>query len=150
MVAAMGTYNQIAGRGLERLAALSDGLFAFAMTVIVLEIRVPSPAGIHTEAALWQALVALGPRAITWVLSFLTLGIFWVGQQTQLNQFTHTDRDLSWLHLAFLAAVAVTPFSTEFLAEFIGFRLALVAYWRTSWRWAPCSMRAGAMRPRPG
>jgi uncharacterized membrane protein len=129
MVAAMGTYNQIAGRGLERLAALSDGLFAFAMTVIVLEIRVPSPAGIHTEAQLWQALVALGPRAITWVLSFLTLGIFWVGQQTQLNQFTHTDRDLSWLHLAFLAAVAVTPFSTEFLAEFIGFRLALVAYW---------------------
>jgi uncharacterized membrane protein len=129
MVTPMGTYNQIAGRGLERIAALSDGLFAFAMTVIILEIRVPAPGGIHTEADLWRALAGLGPRAITWLLSFLTLGIFWVGQQTQLNQFTHTDRDLSWLHLAFLAAVAVTPFSTELLAEFIGFRIALIAYW---------------------
>jgi len=129
MVGPMGTYNQIAGRGLERIAALSDGLFAFAMTVIVLEIHVPDVGGVHTEAQLWHALVGLGPRAVTWLLSFLTLGIFWVGQQTQLNHLTHTDRDLSWLHLAFLAAVAVTPFSTEVLADFIGFRIALVAYW---------------------
>jgi uncharacterized membrane protein len=142
----MGSYNQIAGRGLERIAALSDGVFAFAMTVMVLEIHVPAAAGIHSELDLWRALIALGPRALTYVMSFLTLGIFWVGQQTQLNHFTHTDRDLSWLHLAFLAAVTMTPFSTDLLAEFIGFRVALLAYWLNlvllgvllliSWRYA--------------
>ena len=125
----MGEYNQIAGRGLERIAALSDGLFAVAMTLIVLEIHVPSAEGIHTEAQVLAALLALYPRAITYLMSFLTLGIFWVGQQTQLNNLAHGDRNLAWLHLAFLAIVAVMPFSTEFLANFIGFRTALVVYW---------------------
>jgi uncharacterized membrane protein len=65
---------------------------------------------------------------VTYLMSFLTLGIFWNGQQTQLNLAT-ADRDLTWLQLAFLASVALMPFSTSLLAEFITFRLALVAYW---------------------
>jgi uncharacterized membrane protein len=122
-------YNQIAGTNLERIAALSDGLFAIAMTLIVLEIRVPAPGPVHTEQDLWRALVGLFPRMVTYLLSFLTLGIFWVGQQTQLNHFVRADRHLSWLNLAFLAAVALMPFSTELLAEFITFRTALLLYW---------------------
>jgi uncharacterized membrane protein len=125
----MGEYNKIAGQGLERIAALSDGLFAVAMTLIVLEIHVPPADGIHTEAQVLAALVNLYPRAITYLMSFLTLGIFWVGQQTQLNHLARGDRNLAWLHLGFLAIVAVMPFSTEFLASFIGFRTALVVYW---------------------
>jgi uncharacterized membrane protein len=123
------TYNQIAGRGIERLAALSDGLFAIAMTLIVLEIRVPQPEAVHTESDLCHALLGLAPRLVTYLMSFLTLGIFWVGQQTLLNQFKHTDRDLSWINLAFLAFVAIMPFSTDLLAEFITFRTALLIYW---------------------
>jgi uncharacterized membrane protein len=125
----MGSYNQLAGRGLNRLEALSDGLFAVGMTLIVLEIHTPLREAIHSEQALWTALAALAPRFITYGMSFLTLGIFWVGQQTQLNQLEHGDRHLSWLHLAFLAVVAVLPFSTELLADFITFRTALLAYW---------------------
>jgi uncharacterized membrane protein len=123
------TYNQVVGRSLERIAALSDGVFAIAMTLIVLEIHVPDPGPIRTEEDLWTALLTLGPRLITYLLSFLTLGIFWNGQQTQLAIFSRTDRHLTWLQLAFLAAVALMPFSTSLLAEFITFRLALVAYW---------------------
>lgn len=122
-------YNRIAGRGLERLCALSDGLFAIAMTIIVLEIHVPSHTTVTSEAALWSALGALGPRLSTYFLSFLTLGIFWVGQQTQLGQLSRTDRHLTWLHLAFLALVAIMPFSTALLAEFTTFRIALLLYW---------------------
>ena len=125
----MGEYNRFAAQGLDRIAALSDGLFAVAMTLIVLEIHVPPADGIHTEAQVLAALLALYPRAITYLMSFLTLGIFWVGQQTQLNHLAKGDRNLAWLHLAFLAIVAVMPFSTEFLASFIGFRTALVVYW---------------------
>ena len=123
------TYNQMAGRRLDRIAALSDGVFAIAMTLIVLEIRVPDPGPIVTEQDLWTALMTLGPRLLTYFLSFLTLGIFWSGQQTQLNLFATADRDLTWLQLAFLATVALMPFSTSLLAEFITFRLALLLYW---------------------
>lgn len=123
------TYNQIAARGIERIAALSDGVFAIAMTLIVLEIGVPVAEGISSEADLASALAALAPRVVAFFLSFMTLGIFWSGQQTQLNHFHQIDRHLSWIYLAFLAFVSIMPFSTGLLAEFPGFRLAIVVYW---------------------
>src|SRR5438105_7421610 len=123
------SYNQVAGRRLDRIGALSDGVFAIAMTLIVFEIHVPDPGPIRSEQDLWKAMLTLGPRLVTYLLSFLTLGIFWNAQQVQINHFTTADRDLTWLHLAFLATVALMPFSTSLLAEVITFRLALVAYW---------------------
>jgi len=62
-------------------------------------------------------------------MSFITLGIFWVGQQTQLNNLTRSDRHLTWMNLAFLFPVTILPFSTRLLAEFITYRTALLAYW---------------------
>jgi len=59
----------------------------------------------------------------------MTLGIFWVGQQTQLNHFARADRNLAWIHIAFLCAVCLVPFSTSLLAEFIHYRIALLVYW---------------------
>src|SRR5205809_5258876 len=123
------SYNQVAARRLDRIGALSDGVFAIAMTLIVFEIHVPDPGPIRSEQDLWNAMLTLGPRLVTYLLSFLTLGIFWNAQQVQINYFITADRDLTWIHLAFLAAVALMPFSTSLLAEFITFRLALVAYW---------------------
>jgi TMEM175 potassium channel family protein len=123
------TYNAIASRRLDRIGALSDGVFAIAMTLIVLEIHVPDPGPIRSEQDLWNGLLTLGPRLVTYLLSFLTLGIFWNGQQTQLNLFATADRDLTWIQVAFLATVALMPFSTSLLAEFITFRLALLIYW---------------------
>jgi len=122
-------YNRVAGQSLERLAALSDGIFAVAMTLLVLDLHVPVSHGISTEGGLWEALVKLAPNLITYLMSFLTLGIFWVGQQTQLNNFERSDRNLAWIHFAFLLAVSLTPFSTGLLAAFITYRIALVVYW---------------------
>lgn len=61
-------------------------------------------------------------------MSFMTLGICWVGQQTRLNHVARSNRDLAGIHLGFLLAVALMPFSTGLLAEFITYRLALVAW----------------------
>jgi uncharacterized membrane protein len=122
-------YHRIAGSSLERLAALSDGIFAVVLTLLVLDLHVPVREGLHSEAALWHELARLAPQTLTYVLSFLTLGIFWVGQQTQLNQLARSNRDLTWIHLGFLLGVSLMPFSTGLLAEFITFRLALVVYW---------------------
>jgi uncharacterized membrane protein len=99
------------------------------MTLIVLEIRVPAHVVVHGEQDLLNALADLGPRMLTYLMSFMTLGIFWVGQQTQLTMFKTADRDLTWINLAFLAAVAVMPFSTSLLAEYITLRTALLIYW---------------------
>jgi uncharacterized membrane protein len=123
------SYNQIAGQSVERLAALSDGIFAVAMTLLVLDLKVPATEAVHSEHDLGRALLALSPRLLVYLMSFLTLGIFWVGQQTQLNHLARSDRSLSWIHLAFLFAVSLTPFSTSFLAEYLGYRLALLTYW---------------------
>ena len=125
----MTSYNRIAGQSVERLAALSDGIFAFAMTVLVLDLRVPALDAVHNERDLWHALAALSPRLLMYMMSFLALGIFWVGQQTQLNHLSASNIRLSWIHIGFLFFVTVIPFSTALLAEFIAYRIALLAYW---------------------
>jgi uncharacterized membrane protein len=69
------------------------------------------------------------PQIATWLMRFLTLGIFWSGQQVQLNEFERGGRHLGWIHLAFLSAISVMPFSTRLLADHIGFKTALLCYW---------------------
>jgi uncharacterized membrane protein len=123
-------YNRIAGGSLERLAALSDGIFAVAMTILVLDIHAPAKEAIHGENDLWLALGTLAPRLLVYLMSFLTLGIFWVGQQTQFNQIAQSDRHLTWIHIAFLALVSVMPFSTSLLANILFLGLILYVSWR--------------------
>ena len=154
----MKTYNGIVSTNIERLSALGDGIFAVAMTLLVLDLRVPVLEVLHVSQPLWVSgaaqseqvlldlLVKLAPRLLTYFMSFLTLGIFWVAEQSQLNHFERTNRDLTWIHLIFLFAVSIMPFSTGLLAEYITFRLALVIYWLNllvlgvvlyfSWRYA--------------
>jgi uncharacterized membrane protein len=126
---AMNHYNRIAGQSVERIAALSDGVFAVAMTLLVLDLHAPAVDAVHGERDLLAALWLLAPRLMIYLLSFLTLGIFWLGQQTQLNFVERSDRHFSWIQLAFLFAVTLTPFSTALMAAFTGYRTALALYW---------------------
>jgi len=123
------TYDRLAGQSTERLAALSDGIFGVGMTLLVLDLKEPAEAVIHSEHQLLVGLAAILPQAVMYGMSFLTLGIFWVGQQTQLNQLERTDRHFTWIHLGFLLAVTLMPFSTKLLGEFSTYRTALVIYW---------------------
>ena len=134
-------YHGLAGQSLERLAMLSDGVFAIAMTVLVLNLRVPvndavhaqhpvwAGGTLHSEHVVWNVLGDLAPQLLTYLMSFLTLGMFWVGQQTLFGRLAGTNRTLTWIQLAFLASVSLVPFSTELLSEYITYRLALVVYW---------------------
>ncbi len=134
-------YNSVAGQSLHRLSALSDGVFAVAMTLLVLDLKVPAVGAhgaehplwtngsLHDERVFWHALSHVGPQFLTYLMSFLTLGIFWLAQQAQLNNFERGNRQLSWTHISFLAAVALMPFSTSVLAEYGTYRLAVVVYW---------------------
>lgn len=122
-------YDRFAGQSVERLAALSDGIFGVAMTLLLLELHVPGPDSIHSETDLRQALLMLCPPLLVYLMSFITLGIFWVGQQTHLNHLKRSDRHLTWMHLAFLFAVTLLPFSTRLLINFMAYRAALLVYW---------------------
>ena len=121
-------FNEFAGTNLDRLAGISDGIFAVGMTLLVLGLAVPAVTA-RTEGDLWQALLRLGPSVLVYTMSFTTLGIFWVGQGTQLNLLVRSNRNYSWLQLLFLFSVTLVPFSTGLLARFPTFRVALVEYW---------------------
>ncbi|GAA1241454.1 TMEM175 family protein [Kitasatospora nipponensis] len=135
------TYHRIVGGSVHRLAAISDGIFAVAMTLLVLDLHVPvlemlhaqhplwAPDAIGGEGQLWHALARLVPRLAVFLLGFLTLGMFWLGQQAQLDHLSRGDRHLTWIHLAFLCVVSLMPFSTALLAQYETYRVALLVYW---------------------
>jgi uncharacterized membrane protein len=111
---------QSAGRGPERLEAFSDGVFAIAITLLVLEIRVPGPEELASPPKLVAALSALWPSYVGYVVSFLTVGIMWANHH---NLFRHVARVDHWLLLAnilLLLGVGFVPFPTALLAATLG------------------------------
>jgi len=134
-------YHRFAGGSLDRLAAISDGVFAVAMTLLVLDLKAPSTprraqhpiwshgGGSSEQVLLHDLLHNVAPRLLPYAMSFLTLGIFWVGQQTQLEHFTRSTRVLTWIHLIFLLGITLMPFSTALLAEDTNYRLSMAVYW---------------------
>jgi uncharacterized membrane protein len=125
----MKTYNQIAGNRIHRIEAISDGVFAVALTLLVLDIKTPVEEAIHTEGELLAVLCKLMPKFLTYFLSFMTLGIFWTGQNAQFAQLDKYDRNLNWMSLFFLMVVSLVPFTTAFLSEHIHFKLSIGLYW---------------------
>jgi uncharacterized membrane protein len=121
----------LSGTSPDRLAGISDGIFSVGMTLLlVLGLAVPALSDLKTtEGQLWDALRNLGPTALVYTLSFMTLGIFWLGQGTQLSQLARSNRNYTWIHLVFLFAVTLVPFSTLLLSRYYWLRVALIEYW---------------------
>ena len=124
----MRTYNQLAGQKIQRIEALSDGVFAIALTLLVLDIKVPSIEA-KSEEQLLHALTALAPKFLSYFLSFMMMGIFYTGQAAQLSLMEKYDRNLNWNTLFFLLMISLLPFTTAFLSEYIQFKLAIALYW---------------------
>ena len=97
-------YIRLAGGDAARIAARERRVFAFAATLLVLDFHTPEIADVHSESELAAALLASAPRLLPWLLSLMTLGIFWLGQQTQLTQLDRSNRSLTWLHFLFLGS----------------------------------------------
>jgi len=123
-------YNRFTGQSLEHLTALTDGLFAVAMTLLVLDLRVPVSTGLaYSEHGLWGALLRMGPSFVAYLLSFTMLGTFWLAQHTLLGILGRCDRTLTWISLGFLFVVSLLPFSAALLAHYVHLRLAVGVYW---------------------
>jgi uncharacterized membrane protein len=120
-------YNELSGRDLERLKTLADGVFAVAMTLLVLDLRLPGGGGSNGD--LWSALGDLGPQLAAYALSFTMLGTFWLAEHTLLRQCDDSDRPLVWGCLAFLFFVTTLPFTASVLADHTDLALAVGLYW---------------------
>ncbi len=100
--------------------ALAHGVFAIALTLLVLDIRVPDAGSVHSGAELVDALVAEMPRYVAYVLGFVVLGEYWIHMQRTMGLLRGIDHWALVLGLVFLMVVATIPFPTGLLAEFIG------------------------------
>jgi uncharacterized membrane protein len=101
----------------SRLEAFSDGVFAVAITLLVLDIRPPGEA--ETSSGLWTALGHLWPHYAAYAVSFLVIGIVWVNHHAVMSLIAGVDRVLSFLNLLLLMTVALIPFATALLAEYL-------------------------------
>ncbi|MCX7790665.1 MAG: TMEM175 family protein [Chloroflexaceae bacterium] len=102
--------------GLERLIFFSDAVFAIAITLLAIEIRLP--AGEYGDnAALLNALISLWPRYLSYGVSFLVIGSFWLAHHRMFRHIVRYDRRLLGLNLALLLGIAFVPFPTAVLGE---------------------------------
>jgi uncharacterized membrane protein len=99
----------------SRTEAFSDGIFAIAATLLVLELKVPQvePGGLA------DALLESWPSYATYVVSFLTIGIIWVNHHAVLDRIREVNRLLLFMNLMFLMAVAAIPFPTALLGDYL-------------------------------
>lgn len=132
-----------------RLEAFSDGVFAIAITLLVLEIKAPHPEP-GAAYSLWAALADDWPAYIGYVVSFVTIGIYWVNHHYLLHLFRGTNHGLNLLNLLLLMCLSFLPFSTAVLGENLrqpGQERAAVAFyvlsflapamaWFAMWRYA--------------
>jgi uncharacterized membrane protein len=102
-------------RGTERIEAFSDGVFAIAITLLILEIKVP-----HIEGSdLRGILVHLWPSYFAYVLSFVMIGIYWANHHYVFKLYQKTNHALNLLNLLFLLFIAFLPLPTEVLGEYM-------------------------------
>ena len=102
---------------LERLVFFSDAVFAIAITLLIIEVKVPHlPLGSSTRQA-WLALLQQVPSIGGFMLSFLVIGRFWIGHHSALAAVAHHDTKLLWPNLFLLMSIAFLPFATAFMSE---------------------------------
>src|SRR5215469_17210406 len=101
--------DEAADEGVGRILALSDGVFAIAITLLILEIAIPATT---PGAALPKALLGLWPRYLAYVLSFVVIARFWVTHHVAFRLIARYDNVLIWLNLLLLMFVSFLPFPT--------------------------------------
>ena len=108
-----------------RVLALTDGVFAIIMTILVLELHVPL---ISTNEELKTWGIALCYRLLLYFASFLLAGVYWVGHRSLFNLVRRVNTVLLWMNIIFLMIAALIPFGASLLGQYPRMPLALRAY----------------------
>ncbi len=115
------------GLGKGRIEALSDGIFATVMTVLVLSLSIPTIVS-STDAAITSYVLGLGPTVLSYTMSFLILAVFWVRHHNIFHFVSRIDNTLIWLNMLFLLSVGFVPFSTELIGRFWNTEISTILY----------------------
>ena len=117
------------GLSKQRIEALSDAIFAFAMTLLVLDVKIPKISEeMVAQGLLRPTLLDLWPKFLSFAMSFVILGLFWIAHHGYSHFLKRTDRTFLWINLLFLMVVVFVPFSTDLLGDYPRQRLAAVVY----------------------
>jgi uncharacterized membrane protein len=119
------------GRDTDRLEAFSDAVIAIAITLLVLEIRVPEHLNVHSTSDLWDELGDLWPAYLGYLISFATIGIMWANHHLIFRHIARTDHYLVIINGFFLLCIGFLPFPTALLTEYLGHpgeRAAIIVY----------------------
>jgi len=114
-----------AGLSTHRLEALADGIFAIAMTLLVLELRLPDAGG---PGDLASRIAALWPRFATFFISFIVLGVYWFAHHQTFYFLARVNRTLVWLSILFFLGAALIPFVASLLGSYPQDPVALSLY----------------------
>ena len=105
----------------DRLLAITDGIFAIAMTLIVLTIGVPPISGPVSDVAIQKSLHDIAFPFFNFVLSFILLAMFWTANHKQLHYVKHVDSVFLWINIIWLLFIATVPLSTEISGSYHGY-----------------------------
>jgi len=103
--------------GLDRLVFFSDAVYAIAITLLVIDLRLPAGAAELDSAALARTLWSMWPQLLSYVLSFLVIGSFWANHHRKFRYINRFDRRLVQINLLLLMVIAFIPFPTAVLGE---------------------------------
>lgn len=117
-----------AEKAVDRLTAFSDGVFAIAITLLVLQFEVPRFDGEPTARQLGEALAAQRTNFFSYVLSFAVLGTFWAGHHRMFGRVQRIDSGVLWINLLFLFFCALLPYPTNLLGDYAPNVVAVVTY----------------------
>ncbi len=109
----------------DRIETLCDGIFAIVMTLLVLNLSVPV---VTDEAELFNKLLAMWPKFLAYVISFVVLGVVWSFHHRLLDGLRKSDGWFLWMNICFFMIVAFVPFTTELLSEYRHGSTAIVIY----------------------
>jgi uncharacterized membrane protein len=115
-------------RDRDRIVNLSDGIFAIAITLLVLDLKVPNISESLVATELPSELLTLWPKYLGYLLSFLVISIFWTIHHSIFTNIRSYDRGLLWLNFLFLMLVAFIPFPTSLLGEYGNHQLPVAIY----------------------
>ena len=113
--------------GVARTEALTDGIFAISMTILVLNIEVPSATDLAGQS-LNEFLLDQWVEFFNYALSFVLLAMFWITHHKQLNIFKQVDQPSIWINIVGLMFVALIPFSTSLMGEYSSDQIANVFF----------------------
>lgn len=102
---------------LERLILFTDAVFAIAITLLVIEIKVPELEH-RTEHEAWSALLRMIPKFIGFFISFFIIAIYWTAHHRIFRFVRHLDGKLIWLNILFLLSIVLMPFTTAYQSEY--------------------------------